>query len=63
MSHLTSDIKENIEKITSEIRQLKREAKRRVTNPPRLREIASELGQLTERRSLLRENLQMSRSR
>ena len=63
MLDLTSDIKENIEKITNNIRQLQREAKRSVTNPPRLREIASELGRLKERRSLLRGNLQTSRSR
>jgi hypothetical protein len=58
MLDLTSDINENIEKIASKIRRLKREAKSSVTNPPRLREIASELGQLEARRSLLRENLQ-----
>lgn len=60
MRDLTSDIKTNIEEISREIKQLQRDAKRRSTDPARLREIASELKRLTGRRTHLRKNLETS---
>lgn len=62
MSRLTHDIASNISELLDQIDELHREAKRSSDNPDRLKEIASELGILNDRRLLLQKNLEASLS-